>query len=96
MVCAINLQFSRTKQPICMLRKDVGGARKGRMWSPSTAICCLVNGGVLMVCHVVGRRKGYKTFLEVFGRGTYRGRQSREEAESVGWVHVEVRGQSKA
>lgn len=31
MVCAINLQFSCTKQPICMLKKDDGGGRKGQL-----------------------------------------------------------------
>lgn len=38
------------------------------MWAPSTAICHLVNSGVLMVSRVVGHRAAIRPFLEVFGR----------------------------
>lgn len=69
--------------------------RLERMWSPSTAICRLVNSGVLMVCHVVGRWGDIRPFFWGFWWSN-RGRQSREEAGSVGWVHVEVRDQCKA
>lgn len=53
------------------------------MWAPSTAICRLVNSGVLMVSHVVGHRAAMRSFFGGFWERDG-GRQSREEADSVG------------
>lgn len=35
------------------------------MWSPSAAICCAVNGGVLIVCHSIRYTWGEMTILNV-------------------------------